>query len=150
MRAIVQRVGEASVTVAGELRARIGPGLLVLVAVEEPDAEEDLVWLAGKIARLRVFADDAGLMNRSVVEVAGEVLVVSQFTLFGSTRKGNRPSFVRSARPETAIPVYERFVRQLEQEVGRPVPTGEFGAAMQVALVNDGPVTLMIDSRLRE
>lgn len=150
MRAVLQRVSEASVTIGDVVRARIQRGLLVLVAVEEADGEEDVAWLAGKIARLRVFADDAGLMNRSVVEVGGGLLVVSQFTLFASTRKGNRPSFTRSAPPAVAVPVYERFLRQLEAEAGRPVATGEFGASMQVALVNDGPVTVLIDSRSRE
>jgi D-tyrosyl-tRNA(Tyr) deacylase len=150
MRTVIQRVARASVSIDGTRRAAIGRGLLVLVAVEEPDGDEDVAWLAGKIARLRVFPDDAGQMNRSVVEVAGEVLVVSQFTLYASTRKGNRPSFLRSARPEVAIPRYEAFVRLLATELGRAVATGEFGAVMAVDLVNDGPVTVIIDTRLRE
>lgn len=137
-------------TIREEVRAAIGRGLLVLLAVEEADRREDVDWLAGKIARLRVFPDEAGLMNRSVGEVGGSLLVVSQFTLFASTRKGNRPSFVRSAPPPVAIPLYEGFLAQLRSAAGLPVAAGEFGADMQVSLVNDGPVTLVIDSRLRE
>jgi len=124
--------------------------LLVLVGIEEADLADDGAWLAGKIARLRLFADDAGVMNRSVQETGGDVLVVSQFTLHASTKKGNRPSYIRAARPETAIPLYEAFVRALESELGRPVPTGEFGADMQIALVNDGPVTIWIDTKVKE
>ena len=124
--------------------------MLVLVAVEEADSEEDIVWLVGKIVRLRIFPDEAGMMNRSVQEAGGDVLVVSQFTLFASTKKGNRPSYTRSARPEVAIPVYERFVGRLTADLGKPVQTGAFGADMQVALVNDGPVTILIDSKARE
>jgi D-tyrosyl-tRNA(Tyr) deacylase len=150
MRTVIQRVSQASVTVGGAVRSAIGRGLLVLVAVEDADTADDVAWLAGKVLRLRVFPDDAGLMNRSVQEIDGDLLVVSQFTLFASTRKGNRPSFVRSARPETAVPRYEEFVRELSAGLGRAVGTGEFGAAMQVGLVNDGPVTVIIDSKLRE
>lgn len=150
MRAVIQRVREASVTIDSQLRACIGRGLLVLVGIEEEDGAEDVAWLAGKIARLRLFPDEAGVMNRSVQEIGGEVLAVSQFTLHASTKKGNRPSYLRAARPETAIPVYEQFVRALETELGRPVPTGVFGAEMQVALVNDGPVTIWIDTKARE
>ena len=150
MRAVIQRVSEASVTIAAQVRSAIGRGLLVLVAVEDADTPEDIEWLAGKIVRLRIFADDAGLMNRSVQDVGGEILVVSQFTLFASTRKGNRPSYLRSAKPEVAIPRYETFVARLGTELGRPVHTGEFGADMQVALVNDGPVTIWMDTRARE
>jgi len=150
MRAVVQRVSEASVTVAGWERARIGRGYLVFLGVEERDTEEDGSWLAGKVARLRLLADSAGAMNLAVGEVGGSVLVVSQFTLHASTKKGNRPSFIRAARPEQAIPLYQHFVAALEREIGQPVPTGEFGADMQVALVNDGPVTIWIDSKARE
>jgi D-tyrosyl-tRNA(Tyr) deacylase len=150
MRAVVQRVSEASVLIAGQVRAAIGTGLLVLVAVEETDAAGEIEWLSGKIARLRVFNDDQGLMNRSLAEAGGEALVVSQFTLLASTRKGNRPSFSRAARPEVAVPLYTRFVDRLGCDLGRPVQTGEFGAAMQVRLVNDGPVTILIDTRARE
>ncbi len=150
MRAVIQRVSEASVSIGGEQRAAIGRGLLVLIGIEEGDGDEDINWLSGKIARLRVFSDDQGLMNRSVQEIGGSILVVSQFTLLASTHKGNRPSFTRAARPETAVPLYERFVKRLEAELGKPVATGEFGAMMQVSLVNDGPVTILIDTRLRE
>lgn len=150
MRAVVQRVGRAAVEVGGEEISRIGPGLLILLGVADGDTQEDVLWLAGKIARMRIFADREQAMNRSVVEAGGEALVVSQFTLQASTKKGNRPSFIAVARPETAIPLYEAFVEQLSLETGRPVQTGRFGADMQVSLVNDGPVTIVIDSRLRE
>lgn len=150
MRAVIQRVSEARVSIAGTVRDQIGAGLLVLVAAEEGDSLEDLEWLSGKIARLRIFSDEAGLMNRSVIEAGGEVMVISQFTLLASTRKGNRPSFLRSARPEAAIPLYEDFLARLETDLGRRVARGEFGADMQVSLVNDGPVTIIIDSRQRE
>ena len=150
MRSVIQRVREASVTIGETVRARIGQGLLVLVGIEEADTAEDGAWLAGKIARLRVFADEEGVMNRSVQEIGGGVLAVSQFTLHASTKKGNRPSYLRAARPETAIPLYEQFVRALETELGQPVPTGEFGADMQISLVNDGPVTICIDTKAKE
>lgn len=150
MRVVLQRVIEASVTIGGEVRGVIGPGLLVLVGIEAADTTEDIEWLAGKIVRLRVFADDQGVMNRSVLEVGGDLLVISQFTLQASTRKGNRPSYSRAARPEVARPLYTAFVERLAAELGRPVQTGEFGAYMQVRLVNDGPVTILMDSRARE
>ncbi len=150
MRAVIQRVSRASVTIAGEVRASIGPGLLVLVGIEETDTAEDIEWLSGKIVRLRIFGDAQGLMNRSVREAQGGILVVSQFTLFASTRKGNRPSFTGAARPEVAVPRYEEFVRRLSADLERPVATGEFGADMKVGLINDGPVTILIDSRRRE
>ncbi len=150
VRAVVQRVSEASVTIAGQVRGAIGPGLLVLLAIEEVDTTADLEWLSGKIVRLRVFNDDAGVMNRSVQETGGGILLVSQFTLYASTRKGNRPSYIRAARPETAVPLYEAFARRLALDLGRPVQTGEFGADMKVALVNHGPVTILIDSKERE
>lgn len=150
MRAVIQRVSEASVQITGAVKARIARGLLVLVAVEEADTTEDLVWLSGKIVRLRIFSDEAGLMNRSLQDIGGELLVVSQFTLFASTRKGNRPAFTRSARPEIARPLYEQFLAQLSADLGKPVAGGEFGADMQVQLINDGPVTISIDSRARE
>jgi len=150
MRALIQRVREASVTIAGVVHASIGPGLLVFVGIEEADTPEDATWLGGKIARLRLFPDDAGVMNRSVEEAGGGVLVVSQFTLHASTKKGNRPSYIRAARPETAIPLYEEFIRVLETELGKPVPRGQFGADMQVALINDGPVTIWIDTKAKE
>lgn len=150
MRAVIQRVSEASVTIAGQVKGAIGRGLLVLVAVEDADTPEDSEWLAGKLVRLRIFPDDAGLMNRSVQDVGGDILVVSQFTLFASTKKGNRPSYLRSARPEVAIPKYEAFVARLAAELGKPIATGEFGADMKVALVNDGPVTITVDTKARE
>src|SRR5580658_693186 len=142
MRAVIQRVTSASVVIAGAVKAAIGPGLLVLLAVEEADTAADIEWLSGKIVRLRIFNDAAGLMNRSVLEVGGGILVVSQFTLFASTKKGNRPSFSKSARPETAIPIYEQFIAKLTADTGKPIQTGEFGADMKVSLLNDGPVTI--------
>jgi D-tyrosyl-tRNA(Tyr) deacylase len=150
MRAVIQRVSSASVTVAGRVTGSIQTGLLVLLAVEEADNAEDIEWLCGKLVRLRIFNDDAGLMNRSVQELAGDILVVSQFTLFASTKKGNRPSYTRSARPEIAVPLYQQFIARLAQDLGRPVQTGEFGAQMDVSLINDGPVTIIIDSKSRE
>jgi D-tyrosyl-tRNA(Tyr) deacylase len=150
MRAVVQRVSEAAVTIDGATVGRIGPGLLVLVGVEQGDAADDADWLAAKIAALRIFADDDGKMNRCVREIGGETLVVSQFTLLAETARGNRPSFVRAARPEEAVPLYERFTMALGAAVGRPPERGVFAADMRVALVNDGPVTIWIDSRRRE
>jgi len=150
MRAVIQRVTEARVTIAGSVKGAIQQGLLVLLAVEEADTSEDIEWLSGKVVRLRVFNDANGVMNLSLQEVQGGILLVSQFTLFASTRKGNRPSYSRSARPEIAIPLYEQFARRLEQVLGKPIATGEFGADMQVSLINDGPVTIIIDSKTRE
>ena len=150
MRVVVQRVKAARVEVEGRVVAAIGAGLLLLVGVEERDGDADIAWLTGKIARLRIFDDETGVMNRSVVETGGEALAVSQFTLFASVRKGNRPSWSRAARPEISQPLFDRFVRELESEVGENVPTGVFGADMQVVLVNDGPVTLILDSALPE
>jgi D-tyrosyl-tRNA(Tyr) deacylase len=150
MRAVIQRVSEASVTIGGTVKGSIRAGLLVLLAVEEADTTEDIEWLSGKIVRLRIFNDENGVMNRSVQEVGGEILLISQFTLFASTKKGNRPSYIRSARPEIAIPLYERFIARLTQDFGKPIQTGEFGADMLVNLSNDGPVTIIIDSKSRE
>ena len=150
MRLVIQRVREASVTIEGEVRSQIGQGLLVLVGIEEADGDEDIEWLAGKLLRLRIFDDEQGVMNLDVQQVGGELPIVSQFTLFASTRKGNRPSYIRSAGEAISRPLYERFVRRVEELAGRTVGTGEFGADMQVALVNDGPVTIWIDSRNRE
>lgn len=150
MRAVLQRVSQASVAIAGAVRGEIGHGLLVLLAVEEADTTEDIEWLSGKIVRLRIFADDAGLMNRSVQDVGGEILLISQFTLFASVAKGNRPSYLRSAKPDLAIPLYEQFKARLAQDLGKTLATGEFGADMRVSLVNDGPVTIIIDSKSRE
>jgi D-tyrosyl-tRNA(Tyr) deacylase len=150
MRVVVQRVSQAGVMVAGAVKAAIQHGLLVLLAIEESDTAQDLEWLSGKIVRLRIFNDEQGLMNRSVLETGGAILLISQFTLFASTKKGNRPSFSRSARPETAVPLYEQFIRRLTDDLGRSIQTGEFGASMQVSLTNDGPVTIVIDSKSRE
>lgn len=150
MRALIQRVSTAEVHIEGKSAARIGAGLLVLLGIEETDRDEDIEWLAGKLARLRIFSDAEGKMNASVTEIGGEALVVSQFTLHASTRKGNRPSFIRAARPEVAIPLYERFLGSLERELGRPVARGVFGADMKVSLVNDGPVTIWMDTKARE
>jgi D-aminoacyl-tRNA deacylase len=150
MRAVVQRVSSASVTIEGVVRSQINGGLLVLVAFEDTDSSEDIEWLAGKLVRLRIFNDEQGVMNRSVQETGGEILVVSQFTLFASTKKGNRPSYIRSARPDVAIPLYEQLVAKLGVEFGKSIHTGEFGADMKVALANDGPVTIVIDTKARE
>jgi D-tyrosyl-tRNA(Tyr) deacylase len=150
MRAVIQRVSQACVTVAGRVTGSIQTGLLVLLAVEDADAAEDIEWLSSKIVRLRIFNDDSGVMSRSVQETGGDILLVSQFTLFASTKKGNRPSYIRSARPEVAVPLYEQFRARLAQDLGKSVQTGEFGAHMDVSLINDGPVTIIIDSKLRE
>lgn len=150
MRALVQRVSQAQVTVAGELCSRIGPGLLLLAGFEEADTPEDLAWMARKLLALRIFADARGVMNHSILDVGGEILAVSQFTLYASARKGNRPSWSRAARGELSQPLFDAFVSLLAQGLGRPVATGVFGADMQVGLVNDGPVTLMLDSRAPE
>jgi D-tyrosyl-tRNA(Tyr) deacylase len=150
MRLLIQRVTEARVVIAEQVVGSIGQGLLVLVGIEPADGADDLEWLAAKTVNLRVFNDEAGVMNRSVIDVAGGILLVSQFTLHASTRKGNRPSYIGAARPEIAIPLYEAFHARLASLLGRPVPTGVFGADMKVQLVNDGPVTIWIDSKTRE
>jgi D-aminoacyl-tRNA deacylase len=150
MRALVQRVGKASVSVEGKLVAAIGPGLLVLAGMAADDSDDDGDWLARKIVALRIFDDAAGVMNRSVVDIGGEILAVSQFTLFASTKKGNRPSWSAAAPPARAGPKFDAFVAATARDLGRPVAAGVFGAAMQVALVNDGPVTIWLDSRQRE
>jgi len=150
LRALIQRVKKASVTIDEKIHSEIGQGLLILLGIEEEDSQEDISWLAGKIARLRIFSDNEGAMNLSVQDVMGDCLVVSQFTLVANTKKGNRPSFINAARPETAIPLYEKFVLQLESEINKKVRTGTFGAMMDVSLLNDGPVTIWIDSKRRE
>ncbi len=150
MRVVVQRVSSARVEVDGRVVGCVGSGLLLFVGIEASDEEADLAWLSAKIPRLRIFPDEAGVMNRSLMDVVGDILVVSQFTLFASVKKGNRPSWGRAARPEKSRPLFERFVSQLESELGRKVATGVFGADMQVYLVNDGPVTITIDSRSPE
>ena len=150
MRAVIQRVSSASVTIDGAVRSQIGPGLLVLLGVGHEDAQEDIDWLVKKIAGLRIFDDAEGVMNLSVVDTGGDIIVVSQFTLMASTKKGNRPSYIGAAGHEKAIPLYEQFCKALSLAIGKPVGTGEFGADMKVALVNDGPVTIIMDSHLRE
>lgn len=150
MRAVVQRVTQASVSIAGDMHSSIPRGLLVLLGVEHEDNESDLDWLAGKIAQMRIFSDEDGEMNRNITEISGSMLVVSQFTLHASTKKGNRPSFLRAAHPSTARPMYESFCDQLAKAAGVPVSQGVFGADMQISLCNDGPVTIFIDSRDRQ
>ncbi|HNS16885.1 MAG TPA: D-aminoacyl-tRNA deacylase [Bacteroidales bacterium] len=150
MRVVIQRVKNASVVINGKVKGQIGQGLLILLGVEPADTLEDAEWLCGKIVRLRIFDDPGGVMNLAVTDVHGEILVISQFTLHASTKKGNRPSYIRAARPEVAIPLYDHFIRTLQGLMGTPVQSGDFGALMQVALVNDGPVTILIDSRNKE
>jgi D-tyrosyl-tRNA(Tyr) deacylase len=150
MRVVLQRVASASVTVEDKIVGEIQKGILVLVGIEDADTQEDIDWLVTKITQLRIFGDDNGVMNLSVEEVNGDVLVVSQFTLHAATKKGNRPSYIKAARPEVAIPMYEKFVSTLENKLGKKVPTGIFGADMKVALLNDGPVTIIMDSKNKE
>jgi D-tyrosyl-tRNA(Tyr) deacylase len=150
MRAVIQRVKEASVTVDSKLIASVGKGFLILLGIEAADNQDDIEWLIGKIVKLRIFGDADGAMNNAITDVDGDILVVSQFTLHASTKKGNRPSFIKAARPEQAIPLYELFVQNLEVKLGKKVPTGAFGAMMDVNLVNDGPVTLIMDTKNRE
>jgi len=150
MRVVIQRVLEASVTIDGSIKSQIGLGLLVLLGVEEADGKEDIDWLARKIVNMRIFPDESGIMNKSLADANGEVLVVSQFTLHASTKKGNRPSYIKAAKPEIAIPIYETFVKELRQLLGKEIMTGEFGADMKVGLINDGPVTITIDSKNKE
>ena len=159
MRAVIQRVSKASVTIDARLndevgqekiKSSIGKGLLVLLGIEDSDSEEEIEWLSGKIFNLRIFADENGIMNLSVKEISGEVLVVSQFTLHASTKKGNRPSYIRASKPEIAIPFYEKFIQHMENDLGKKVQTGIFGADMKVELLNDGPVTIIIDTKNRE
>ena len=150
MRVVVQRVKKASVTVEGKIISEINNGFLILLGIETEDSAEDIQWLSKKIVQLRVFSDENDVMNKSLLDIQGEVLVVSQFTLHASTKKGNRPSFIKAARPEIAIPLYEEFVKQLKMDSQQKVVTGEFGAMMDVALINDGPVTIIIDSKIRE
>jgi len=151
MRILIQRVRKASVAIGGQTHSAIGRGLLVLLGIEEADTDEDIRWLSSKLMRLRIFDDEAGVMNRSAEEIGADILVVSQFTLMASTKKGNRPSYIRAARPETAVPLYEAFVAEVTAAMGEErVRTGVFGADMQVELINDGPVTIWIDSKNRE
>jgi D-tyrosyl-tRNA(Tyr) deacylase len=150
MRAVIQRVTKASVTTGGRVISAIGPGLLVLVGIEDSDTDSDVEWLTNKIVQLRIFNDTAGVMNLSVLETGGEILAISQFTLHAKTKKGNRPSYIKAARPEVAIPLYDSFTNRLSRLLGREIGTGEFGAMMQVELVNDGPVTIIIDTKEKE
>lgn len=150
MRIIIQRVSEASVRIDHQIVGSIGRGFLVLLGIVDDDGEEDIDWLVGKMTKIRIFPDEKGKMNRCLKEVDGELLIVSQFTLRANTRKGNRPSFIKAARPEKAIPLYEQFLKKSEEAMEKPCASGEFGANMQIALINDGPVTIMVDSKLRE
>ena len=150
MIAVIQRVMEASVTIDGMVKGKIDGGMMVLLGIEEADDAEDIEWLSRKVVNLRIFNDEEGVMNKSMLDVGGELLLVSQFTLHASTKKGNRPSYIKAARPEVAIPLYEKMIAQLKSELGRKVETGEFGADMKVALVNDGPVTIIIDTKNKQ
>ncbi|MCK8522262.1 D-aminoacyl-tRNA deacylase [Aquimarina sp. D1M17] len=150
MKAVIQRVSEASVTVDGKIISTIKKGILVLVGIENEDTNEDILWLSGKISRLRIFGDEDGIMNKSILDVGGDAIVVSQFTLHASTKKGNRPSYIKAAKPDIAIPIYEQFVEQLQVDLGKKVGTGIFGADMKVSLLNDGPVTILIDTKNKE
>ncbi|MCQ2231523.1 MAG: D-aminoacyl-tRNA deacylase [Paludibacteraceae bacterium] len=150
MRVLIQRVTHASVTIEGKIKSKIGEGLLVLVGIEDRDTDEDIEWLSGKIANIRIFNDENGVMNKSVKDIDGEILVVSQFTLQALTKKGNRPSYIRASKADFAVPMYEKFCASVEKEIGKPIGTGEFGADMKVELLNDGPTTIWIDSQNRE
>ena len=150
MRVVIQRVSEASVTINQKVAGEIQTGLLVLLGIEDADGQEDIDWLVKKLVNLRIFPDDNGVMNTSVKDIDGGILLISQFTLHASTKKGNRPSYIKAAKPETAIPLYEAFIKSLEASLGKPIQTGEFGADMKVRLLNDGPVTICIDSKNRE
>ena len=150
MRVVIQRVSEASVTIDGNVVAQIDAGLLILVGIEDADASEDIDWLSAKIANLRIFPDPDGVMNLSVTDIGGDIILVSQFTLHALTKKGNRPSYIKASKPDIAIPLYEQFVRAVGDAIGKPVQTGAFGADMKVRLLNDGPVTIIIDSKNRE
>lgn len=150
MKAVIQRVSNASVTIESNIVAQIGNGLLILLGIEVADSQDDIIWLSNKITNLRIFNDDNDVMNLSIKEADGNVIVVSQFTLHASTKKGNRPSYIKAAKPDSAIPLYETFVNQLEKDLGKKVQTGEFGADMKVALINDGPVTIIIDTKNKE
>ncbi|WP_283637279.1 D-aminoacyl-tRNA deacylase [Aquaticitalea lipolytica] len=150
MKAVIQRVAKASVTIEGEIVASINNGLLILLGIVDEDTQEDIIWLSNKVTNLRVFGDENDVMNRSIIDVNGNVIVVSQFTLHASTKKGNRPSYIKAAKPEVAIPLYKSFVNQLEKDLNKIVQTGQFGADMKVELLNDGPITIIIDTKNRE
>jgi len=149
MKVVIQRVSEAGVSIKGELKSAIKKGILILVGIQADDTDEDIAWLSGKIGNLRIFDDENGVMNRSVKEIGGDILAVSQFTLMARVKKGNRPSYIDAARPEISIPLYEKFIQALHQETGKEIRTGVFGADMQVSLINDGPVTILMDSKNR-
>lgn len=150
MRAVIQRVTHARVTIEGQLNGQIGPGLLVFLGIEDADGEEDINWLSSKIVNLRIFSDKEGVMNESILDKNGEIMLISQFTLHAATKKGNRPSYIRASKPEIAIPLYEKMIARLSSDLGKPIQTGIFGADMKVELLNDGPVTIVIDSKNRE
>lgn len=150
MRVVIQRVGHASVTINGHCKSAIGKGMLILVGIEEADHTEDIEWLCKKIVNLRIFDDEEGIMNKSILDITGEILVISQFTLHASTKKGNRPSYIKAAKPDISVPLYEQFCRELSCSLGKEIGTGEFGADMKVELLNDGPVTICIDTKNKE
>ncbi|MBS1598924.1 MAG: D-tyrosyl-tRNA(Tyr) deacylase [Bacteroidetes bacterium] len=150
MRVVIQRVSQANVHIEGKLKSSIGQGLLILLGIEDSDGDDDIVWLSNKIVALRVFNDVNGIMNISIKETGGDILLVSQFTLHASTKKGNRPSYIRASKPDIAIPIYEKMIRQLENDLGKTISTGEFGADMKVSLLNDGPVTIIVDTKNKE
>ncbi|PKV49653.1 D-tyrosyl-tRNA(Tyr) deacylase [Aquimarina sp. MAR_2010_214] len=150
MRAVIQRVSEATVRVEGKIISNINQGLLILIGIEEKDSQEDIDWLSGKISRLRIFEDEAGVMNKSILDINGDAIVVSQFTLHANIKKGNRPSYIKAAKPEIAIPIYENFVQRLELDMRKKIGTGVFGADMKISLLNDGPVTIIIDTKNKE
>jgi D-tyrosyl-tRNA(Tyr) deacylase len=147
MIAVIQRVSQSSVKIDGKIKAEIGNGLMILLGIEDADGQEDIEWLSKKIVNLRIFPDENGVMNRSILDHNGEILLISQFTLHASTKKGNRPSYIKAAKPEVAIPIYQKMIEALESELGKPIGTGEFGADMKVSLINDGPVTLVMDTK---
>ncbi|GGF19679.1 D-aminoacyl-tRNA deacylase [Echinicola rosea] len=147
MIAVIQRVSESSVKIDGKIKGQIGKGMMVLLGIEDADGEEDIAWLSRKMVHLRIFSDEAGVMNKSLLEVGGDILLISQFTLHASTKKGNRPSYIKAAKPDVAIPLYEQFIATVEKDLGKSIQTGEFGADMKVALINDGPVTITIDTK---
>lgn len=150
MRVVIQRVSEASVEINNNVKAEIPKGLMILLGIEEEDNKEDIDWLTGKIVNLRIFDDEEGVMNKSILDIDGDILLISQFTLHASTKKGNRPSYIKAAKPDTAIPLYKTFIATLEEKMGKPVGTGEFGADMKVRLINDGPVTICMDTKNKE
>ena len=150
MRVVIQRVSQASVTIEQKIKSEIGAGLVILLGIEEADTSEDVEWLVRKILQMRIFPDDEGVMNRSLLDVAGEILLISQFTLHASTKKGNRPSYIKAAKPDQAIPLYQKTIALLESELGKAIGTGEFGADMKISLINDGPVTITMDSKNKE